>query len=126
VIAMSSLQDNRRALDRWARATGWADFDTYVRLGGSIGDAARDIAGRVLWLNRATAALHSYTPPPEPKRPEPPQPELHREEEDYERASGRLTIGPEALARLEAEAAGDPHAVDASDLQAQGFDDASS
>jgi len=118
---MSSLQDNRRALDRWARLTGWADFDTYVRLGGSIGDAARDIADRVLWLNRASAALHSYAPPPEPKRPAPPQPELHREEEDYERASARLTIGPEALARLEAEQRGEP--VDPQNAQTQGFDD---
>ena len=117
---MSSLQDNRRALDRWARLTGWADFDTYIRLGGSVSDAAKDIAGRALWLSRAAAALPSYTPPPEPKGAEPPDPELHREEEDYERASARLTIGPEALARLEAEQCGEP--PDPQNAQTQGFD----
>ena len=110
-----TMQENRRALDRWARTTGWADFDTYTRLGGSIGDAARDIDAKTLWLNKARAALYDYAPPPEPRAT---LAVRDAELEDYERANARITIGPEALARAEAEASGDP--VEPHNAQDQG------
>src|SRR5262249_52090797 len=117
---MSTLQDNRRALDRWARTTGWADFDTYIRLGGSVSDAARDIDAKVLWLNKARAALYDYAPPPEPRAPIAAR---DADLEDYERANARMSTGPEALARAEAETSGD-EPVDPHNAHAQGADHA--
>jgi hypothetical protein len=54
-----------KALDSWARQFGYADFDTYVRTGGSIADAADDIRKRIQVLQAALDALHPQ-PAPEP------------------------------------------------------------
>jgi hypothetical protein len=45
------------ALNRWARDFGYNDFDTFVRAGGSILDAAKDIAQRIRSLQDALKAL---------------------------------------------------------------------
>jgi hypothetical protein len=115
-----TMQDNRRALDRWARSAGWSDFDTYIRLGGGLGEVARDIDGKTLWLNRARAALYSYAPPPAPP-PIERQPDDDADLEDYQRGNARMTIGEAALARAEAEASGEP--VDPHNAHVQGEDD---
>jgi hypothetical protein len=46
-----------KALDSWARQFGYSDFDTYIRGGGSVLDAAQDIAKRIRVLSEAMKAL---------------------------------------------------------------------
>jgi hypothetical protein len=68
-----------KPIDRWARDYGHADFDTFIRVGGSVGEAMRDISRRIRSLQLALNSLnvltapHSFaaepmakTPPPEP------------------------------------------------------------
>jgi hypothetical protein len=49
-----------KALDSWARQFGYSDFDTYIRAGGSIAEAANDIRKRVRILNAALQALEKF------------------------------------------------------------------
>jgi hypothetical protein len=46
-----------KPLNQWARYFGYNDFDTFIRAGGSILDAARDIAQRIRTLQAALKAL---------------------------------------------------------------------
>jgi len=57
---MISRSDERRALDRWARDRGWSDFDTFIRVGGSIAEACEDIDHRIAMLEDARVALGRY------------------------------------------------------------------
>ena len=64
----------KKALDWWARDFGYNDFDTYIRSGGSVDDAAQNIRQRI---NTLLDALHAITgklgvedtPKPEPIEP---------------------------------------------------------
>ena len=47
----------QKALDRWARDFGHNDFDTYIRTGGSIAEAADDIRKGIRLLEAALAAI---------------------------------------------------------------------
>jgi hypothetical protein len=98
----------RRALDRWARNQGYADFDTYIRIGGSIAEARADIGHRIAMLESARVALGRYQPGDRVKPAD---------------STPNPTIGPDALAAAEADAVGEP--VDADNAQIQGFDHAS-
>jgi hypothetical protein len=98
--------NQRRALDRWARNQGYADFDTYIRVGGSIAEARADIGHRIAMLESARGALGGYG-------------DTGREDVAQH---GLPAIGPDALAAAEADAAGEP--VDADNTQIQGFDHA--
>ena len=105
-------QDERRAraLDRWARDRGWSDFDTFIRVGGSIAEACEDIDHRITMLEDARVALGRYGDnQPEDRKPADSTP--------------NPIIGPDALAAAEADAVGEP--VDADNAQIQGFDHAS-
>lgn len=113
-----------RALNGWARSQGYSDFDLYMQAGGSIGEAVSNLNQRRMRLDLAIAALYEWTAPP--PAPEPPElhPEIVTEHElldDHERANARMTIGPDALARAEAEVIGDP--VDPHNAQVQGAED---
>lgn len=55
------MTTDRKALNRWARDHDCADFDTYIRVGGSILDARRMIRQQILDLKAALAALDSQT-----------------------------------------------------------------
>jgi hypothetical protein len=58
---MASYADPRRALDRFARRKlGYADFDTYIRTGGSVADAITLLRGEREEASRALAALQTY------------------------------------------------------------------
>ena len=106
---MTSRTDKRRARDRWARDRGWSDFDTYIRVGGSIAEARADIGHRIAMLEDARVAVGRYG-------------DTGREAEDA--AQHDLpAIGPDALAAAEADAVGEP--VDPDNAQIQGFDHAS-
>ena len=100
--------NQRRALDRWARNQGYADFDTFIRTGGSIVEAREDIGHRIAMLESARVALGRYG-------------DNGREAEDA--AQHDLpAIGPDALAAAEADVVGEP--VDPDNAQIQGFDHA--
>jgi hypothetical protein len=101
---MISRSDERRALDRWARDRGWSDFDTFIRVGGSIAEACEDIDHRIAMLEHARVALGRYG---DNEREEVAQHDLP-------------AIGPDALAAAEADAVGEP--VDPDNAQIQGFD----
>jgi hypothetical protein len=58
-----------KALDSWARQYGVSDWDTYIRSGGSILDAARDIRLRIRRLEDALTALTEVTLEPENPTP---------------------------------------------------------
>lgn len=49
----------RQNLNRWAHHAGYADFDTYIRAGGSILDARRDIQLQISRLQSMLTALDS-------------------------------------------------------------------
>jgi hypothetical protein len=91
--------NQRRALNRWARDQGYADFDTFIRTGGSIVEAIRDINHEIDMLEEARGAL------------------VHG------RNAAASTIGPDALAAAEADVIGEP--ADGDNAQIQGFDHAS-
>jgi hypothetical protein len=116
-------KEAKRVLNGWARSQGYSDFDTFIAAGNSVGDAMRDLQQRRTRIDLATAALYEWKAPPPP----PPPPELHpelpgnAEHDDYERANARMTIGPEALARAEADVIGDP--VDPNNAHIEGYDD---
>lgn len=94
------------ALNTWTRSSlDYADFDTYIRAGGSFGDAIKTINRDRHQLDLAMVALYQWKPAPPPHEPEVAG---QGEAEDYERANQRMTIGPEALARAEAEVTGEP------------------
>jgi len=94
-----------RALNAWTRSSlGYADFDTFIRTGGSFGDAITAINGAKHQLNLAMVALYQWKPAPPPRQPEAAG---QGEHEDYEHANERMAIGPEALARAEAAACGE-------------------
>lgn len=59
--------DERRALDRWARDRGCRDFDTYLANGGSFIHARRDIERRRQDMDRALHALIRYSRAREPE-----------------------------------------------------------
>jgi hypothetical protein len=112
----------RRELDRWARMTGYSDFDTYVAAGGSIGHAREDLDRRRHRLDLAMVGLYQYQAPVPPAPPEK-HAEVTGDEllDDHERANTRMAIGPDALARAEAEVIGDP--ADPANIAIQGDDD---
>jgi hypothetical protein len=98
--------NQRRALDRWARNQGYADFDTFIRTGGSIVEAIRDINHEIDMLEEARGALvHGPLTLNERKR-----------------NAAASTIGPDALAAAEADVIGEP--ADGDNAQIQGFDHA--
>jgi hypothetical protein len=88
-----------RALNGWARSQGYADFETYIAAGCSFADAIADINRRRQRLDLAMVALYAWKPPAPPQH-------------------AHMTIGPEALARAEAEVSGDP--VEPHNAHAQG------
>jgi hypothetical protein len=91
-----------KALDSWARQYGVSDWDTYIRSGGSILDAAGDIAQRIRRLQDALKAL-----PVDPRYLDQRAPYL-----------AEPVINPEALARLETEPHDEP--PDPENAQIQG------
>ena len=119
-MADTDPKEALRALNAWTRGSlGFADFDTFIRAGGSFGDAITAIGKERNRLNLAMAALYQWKPAPPAKSPE-----LSgaAEAEDYERANERLTIGPEALARAEADVTGEAEALeDIAALQGSGL-----
>lgn len=48
-----------KPLDRWARDFGYNDYDTFIRGGGSVGEAMRDISRNI---SRLVAALKQLQP----------------------------------------------------------------
>ena len=65
-------------LDRWARDYGHNDFDTYIRAGGSVGEAMRDISRRIRRLVEALKQLQPEIAPEAlrlAETDEPPDPE---------------------------------------------------
>jgi hypothetical protein len=94
---LAKPSDGRRALDNWARDEGYSDFDTYVRGGGSILAARQDIERRIERLQTARRWLGDRTVV-EPASATGPGGVV---------VTHGPTIGPEALARLEAETAGE-------------------
>lgn len=112
---MPSLQERNedRALERWARSEGYCDMDTYLRIGGSLMDARRSLRHRIEMAQLALAAI-TRIGVLDDHRPAPVE---------------QIEIGPEALARAEAEQNGErdeafdnPHHGHASDLPIQGFE----
>jgi hypothetical protein len=108
VAPMTNRTDKRRALDRWARNQGYADFDTYIRVGGSIAEACENIDHRIAMLEDAKVAAGRYG---------------DNEREDGAQHDSAPAIGPDALAAAEADVVGEP--VDPDNAQIQGFDHAS-
>ena len=106
---MPTITDERRALNRWARNQGWNDFDTFVRTGGSIAEAREDIDHRIAMLETARTALARYSG-------------KDQTQDERKQDGTPPTIGPDALARLEAEQLGEP--PDPDNAQIQGFDHA--
>jgi hypothetical protein len=96
----------RHSLNRWARNQGYADFDTFIRTGGSIVEAIRDINHEIDMLEEARGAL-VYGPLTLNER---------------KRNAAASTIGPDALAAAEADVIGEP--ADGDNAQVQGFDHA--
>jgi hypothetical protein len=108
---MAAINERRaRALNRWARGRGYADFDTFIRVGGSIAEACEDIDHRIAMLEDARVALGRYG---------------DNQPEDWRPADStpNPAIGPDALAAAEADVVGEP--VDTDNAQIQGFDHAS-
>lgn len=99
--------NERRALDRWARNQGHADFDTFIRVGGSIVEAIRVINHDIDMLETARRALVCGP--------------LTLNER--KRNAAASTIGPDALAAAEADVVGEP--ADGDNAQIQGDDHAS-
>lgn len=100
---MPTLQERNedRALHRWARRQGYADFETYVRTGGSLLDARRSLEHDREMATWGLQALARLMPPPEPS------------------LNAQQLAADAALARAVAEAAGHDEAL------IQGFDDGS-
>jgi len=117
-MADTDPKEALRVLNAWTRSSlGYADFDTFIRAGGSFGDAITAIGNERRRLGLAMVALYQWKPAPPPH---PPEVAGQGEAEDYERANERITIGPEALARAEAEVTGEP--VDPHNAGIQGLD----
>jgi hypothetical protein len=82
--------NGRKALDRWARDAGWADFDTYISTGGSILECRESLITERDRIDAALSVLPGAGPewserfrlPNHPKNP---------------------VYGPEELARMEDE-----------------------
>ncbi len=53
--------EERRALDRWARDRGTANFDAYLAGGGTFVAARRDIERRWTEMDRALNALKRHS-----------------------------------------------------------------
>jgi len=89
--------NQRKALDRWARESGWADFATFISMGGSILACRDDLLHKRDGIDLALAGLQQLSPVQVahgPRRAEVP------------------IIGEDALKRAEAEQIGDevePH-----------------
>lgn len=88
---MTQEQLEDRALRQWARGEGYASIDDYFAAGGTRAEARRSLEHQRAQPNLALQALARYEPP----QPEP--------------GNGHAEIGPDALARLEAEQAGEHH-----------------
>ena len=101
-------QNERRALDRWARRTGYSDFDSYIRLGGSIADCRSSLEHQHGMIGWAMRALFRY------------QADIEIAAERHAATTGSPNIGEHALARAEAEVSGE--LVDPGNAQIQGFD----
>lgn len=64
---------DRQVLDAWAREDGYNDFDTFIRLGGSVIEAADGLGRKIEELQRTRDALSRWTPgaiDPEATEPE--------------------------------------------------------
>jgi hypothetical protein len=115
--------NERRALDRWARNQGYADFDTYIRIGGSIAEARADIGHRIAMLESARVALGGYGDNEREDVPQPHDPtNPFAPTERHDSYHSAPAIGPDALAAAEADAVGEP--IDADNAQIQGFNHA--
>lgn len=102
----------RRALDNWARDEGYSNFDTYIRTGGSLLAASQDIVRRIERLTTALRWIWDF--PVAEAEPSTIDPEV------LAAVRQGAAIGPEALARMEAEAAGEQ--PDPDNAQPQGDD----
>jgi hypothetical protein len=107
----TTAADERRALNRWARNQGWADFDAYTAAGGSVLQAMQDIRRNINELGITLTALRRLA------GPEPTEAEIQQSQN-----RSATVVGPEALAKLEAEHYDEP--TDADNAQIQGFDHA--
>lgn len=118
------MREATRALNGWARSQGYSDFDTYIASGGSIGDAVTDINRRRQRLDLAMAALYAWQAPSASEQRELDPAVVTSAEllDEHERANARMAIGPDALARVEAEVIGD-EPVDPDNAHVQGADD---
>jgi len=103
---LSKSLDGRRDLDAWAREVGYSSFETYLAIGGRLSAARSDLEQRARRITGALAELQRYAEQPDPIVPAPPR---------------EPTIGLEALARLEAERAGE-EPVDTGNAAVQGAD----
>jgi hypothetical protein len=56
-MANVTMHNGRKALDRWARETGHADFDTFLQLGGSMLACKTDLLYRREQIDQALLAL---------------------------------------------------------------------
>jgi hypothetical protein len=61
-----------KAIDRWAREYGHADYDTFIRAGGSVGEAMRDISRRIRSLQLALNSITAEPPNPQLVNPDKP------------------------------------------------------
>jgi hypothetical protein len=86
-----SKNNERAALDRFCRGEGYADFDTFVATGGSILGLKTELYHQREQLDLALAALG----------------EVFTAAQAGSRTPSDPAIGPQALARAEAEQAGD-------------------
>jgi len=102
---LAKPSDGRRDLDHWAQEIGYSSFDTYLAVGGRLSAARSDLERRAHRITSAVAELQRYAEQPDPVVPVP--------------AAHSGTIGPEALARLEAERA-DGELGDTANAQVQG------
>jgi hypothetical protein len=102
-----------KALDSWARQFGYADFDTFVAAGGSILDAARDIAQRIRRLQDALKAL-----PMDPRYLDQRAPYLGDPDDRGHTLVREPVIDPDTLERLKADA--DDLPADPENAQIQG------
>jgi hypothetical protein len=57
-MTTNEAKRGRLAIDHWARERGYHDYDTYIRTGGSVADAAQNIRQRI---NTLLDALHAIT-----------------------------------------------------------------
>jgi hypothetical protein len=110
-MMLTKPSDGRRDLNNWAREVGYDGFETYLAAGGTLEAARSDLESRMRRVMGALEYLRRYTEAPAPAQVRQPQPGCGI-------GADLPTIGPEALARLEAETAGEP--VDTGNAQVQG------